>query len=171
MVAADRIVLAHLTAMVLVFGSFFAGCGGGSESHVTATTSSSSANAAAKAATEPGFEGNAEAICKRLNSQLAGDNVNSISDIPRIAPRRAALEKATLVELQRLEPPANLKRSWSSMLAARRQIAISLARLGVEVAAGHVNSVQPILSSSGRLETRMTALARHAGFSDCAKIG
>jgi hypothetical protein len=157
-------------AVVVIASLLLGGCGGSSGGHTASTTASTSTNAAS---TSPGsgFVPSAEAICRSLNVRLAGDNVNAIADIARIAPRRSQLEKATLAELERLQPPSSVARAWTSMLTARRSIADALAKLGSAVKTGDLKQLQPILSSSGRVALRMDATAKHAGFTDCATVG
>ncbi len=173
-----RRTLPVMVAATLVLGA--AGCGGGSsqarssEPPSAHSGSSSSSTAASDPRSSVGFIGQSDAICRRLNTQLAiGRKPGglTVSEMATLLPPRATLERQTAKELSTLTPPATLARDWRQILAYRRTLADELAQLGQDAKAKDVKAVKALIPSKKRTHGKLSALATRAGFKDCSTVG
>ncbi len=142
-----------------------AGCGGSTSSGASGKPLSAAAPTRASLVTA------ADAVCRRLNRELAGDNIATVQDIVRVVGRRAAREQRALDELGRLAVPVSLAPQWQQILASRRAIIESIIKVGQVVRTGKVHGMEPILTKSADIARRMRTTAQRAGFSDCATVG
>ncbi len=119
------------------------------------------------------FIAQADAICKRVNGELAAATPagKSAKELIQVVPRHAALERGALNELARLAPPSALSGSWRAMLADRQKLADALVELGRAVGRNERATVERLTASKKRLHEAMRKAATSAGFKDCATIG
>ncbi|HEY2142002.1 MAG TPA: hypothetical protein VGG98_08080 [Solirubrobacteraceae bacterium] len=115
----------------------------------------------------------ADAICRRLNAELAASKPASqgVHEIARVAPRRAALEQAAVSELSKLMPPAKIAREWQRVVAYRRTLAQELVKAAQFARANDIAAIRSLATSKARGHKELNAIAIRAGFTDCARIG
>jgi hypothetical protein len=168
--------------LLAVIGVSIAGCGGGSS---TATTAQSATNTSATAtgtksaprspagAPESKFITSADAICRRVNIELAAVKTKSkgLQEIARLTPHNVALESGALAKLSKLEPPASLASDWRRMLGYRRTLADELAKLATSARREDESALKALASSKKRTHASLRELATHDGFKDCAEVG
>jgi hypothetical protein len=175
-----------LVAVALIVG----GCGGGSGGTTSSSTisnrpvpfpstttgaspptSASPPDASARAK----LIAQAEAICGRLNAELAASTSKQKSlapaEIARFAPLNAALERNAIAELARLAPPASLARDWRAIVAYRRTLAKELAKLGQTAKANNRTGIVALLASKRRVRQQLLALAARDEFKECSIVG
>jgi hypothetical protein len=160
------------------------GCGssGGSASHAAKARSSaaaatstapSQASGAGGSRSDTSFARSADAICAKLNAQLANAQSGHIStqEIAKLAPVRAAAERGVLSELSKLTPPAQVAHDWHLLLAYRRTLANELVVLGQHARAKDVKAIDAIAASKRRVHQQLHDAATRARLKDCAQIG
>jgi hypothetical protein len=166
---------------VLVLGAVagtVSGCGGGSGS-VAATNSSGTATGPSTHSTNSPSPANthfiaqADAICKRINSELGSIKANSASaqEVKRVVPRHAAAERRGLAALERLAVPSALARSWREVLADRRTLANELDQLVEATKTGDSAATKALAASKKRVHGELLKTATGAGFRDCGRVG
>lgn len=169
-----------LLALVMVAVSA-GGCGGGS--HTTSSTAPANAttptasNAAASRAprSDPGLQqiiAKADPICRRLDSELAATEPKSLAlaEVARQAPRRAALEQASVADLDKLVPPAAIARDWRQIIAYRRTLADELLELGRLAKAKDTAAIHRLAAAKERVHERLLATASRDGFKYCSRV-
>jgi len=164
------------TALVAAAMLAAAGCGGsstaapsGSAASRTEPTESRTSN---DSAARSRLIAKADAICRRLNRELAAAPSRlEARQIASSAPRNAALERRALAELGRLRPPASLARDWRQIIAYRRTLAEELAELGRYAKAGDVPAMKALGASKKRVHQKLSELATRDGFKDCSRVG
>lgn len=111
----------------------------------------------------------ADAICRRLNTQIEANKQASLSatEIARFAPRNAALEKTALKELSKLKPPASIARDWRQVIAYRRTLMEELAKLGRYAKANNTQAIHKLSESKKRVHQKLLTIAKRDGFKDC----
>jgi hypothetical protein len=114
----------------------------------------------------------AEAICKRLNVEVASvkPNGSGIKEIARIVPRNAALEQEALAELAKLTPPASLVHAWRQILELRRRLVAELVKLAQAASRNDTRRVLEITGSKRQTHQKLRAAATREGFTECAQI-
>jgi hypothetical protein len=119
------------------------------------------------------FIARADAICRRLNAEIAKakSKNTSLSEIARVAPSNAALEQAAVGELAGLTPPASIAREWRQIVAYRRTLAAELLTLGKDAKAKDSAGVQALAESKKSVHKKLSALGTKAGFKDCPQVG
>lgn len=151
-----------------------AGCGGSSKTtvHNAATSVSTSASTAPASPSSP-FVAQADAICGRINAEIAALEAKSGSaaEVKRVVPLTISLERKGIVALEKLNPPASLARDWRSMLGYRRALAVMLGELLDAAKKNDGASVKPLAASKKRVHASLRKTATANGFKDCAKVG
>ncbi len=149
------------------------GCGGGSSAR---PAQSGEAGAAA----ELHFIAQADAICKRVLTQI-GKHVltpsaqqelanTTLTEVARIAPYRVAAESQGVRDLSRLHPPAKLAIQWHQMLGYMHALALELDRVGSAAQAKDRKALKALVPSKTRLHAQLRAVAKRAGFSACRQV-
>jgi hypothetical protein len=115
----------------------------------------------------------ADALCLRLNAAIAdpAGTVLNNSNLARLAPRHAVLEKKTVGELSSLSPPASMASDWPKLLAYRRTLARELAELGTAARTGDTAAIKRLAVSKGRVHQKLAKLAARVGFTSCGQAG
>ncbi len=135
----------------------------------TATAAAASSDPAAAASQ---LVAQADAICRRLNEQLAASSRHiEASGIARAAARHAALERRSAAELARLRPPASLAADWRRIVLYRETSAEELVAFVRAVQAKDARATSTFAASKRRVHQSLSALATKDGFTDCARIG
>jgi hypothetical protein len=150
------------------------GCGGGSAATTAASTAASTdASTTPGSRPESGFIAKADAICARLNSQISGREPSKItmSEIARLSLAHATLEQKALNELTRLVPPSSLAGDWKRIIAYRRTLIDELIKFAQYAKANDTRAVQTLSVSKEQVHRKLTATAKRAGFTACARVG
>lgn len=116
----------------------------------------------------------ADAICARLNVRLAAakDVVSSdLAAIEAIATRRSGTERAALVELQQLTPPASMASEWQRMLDYRATVVGDLAKIAEYARENNPQGTKTVLLATTNVIRQILVAGTRAGFKDCRKIG
>jgi hypothetical protein len=115
----------------------------------------------------------ADAICGRLNAAIADPLGTVLNDtnLARLAPAHALLEKKAVSELGRLKPPESLASDWLKLLAYRRTLAKELAEVGAAAKAHDAASIKKLGASKKRVHRQLEALAARDGFGPCGEAG
>ncbi len=115
----------------------------------------------------------ADAICQRVNNELAASQKQQKSlepkEIVRFAPRNAALELKALAALHKLTPPASLAAQWGQILAYKRALAEELAKLGRDASSNDSAGIEALATSKRALHAKLLATASRLGFKECAQ--
>jgi hypothetical protein len=111
-----------------------------------------------------------EAICSRLNAELAADSVKSQREFGRALPQAAADERAEAIELAALVPPKIEAAGWQQFLTSTQQWSENSAKLGEAARAGIFNTSLPLFRETEKLHAYLTAIVRHDGFKECALL-
>lgn len=113
----------------------------------------------------------ADAICRRVNSQLAAAPPGvAASQIARSAPRNAALELRAVTDLNKLTPPPALAGDWQQMIAYRQTLADDLLKLAHYAQSNDARSMQALALSKKRVHQKLSKLATRDGFKDCSQL-
>jgi hypothetical protein len=149
-----------LAAMVALLIS--AGCG-----------ASTDAPAAKESAAYASVITRADAICRRLNSELVANLPKhySMGAVASISPRNAALERGVVSELAKLEPPASIAGEWRQVIAYRSELANALTQVALAAKARNTAAVKRLGVSKARVRKQLLAVGEHVGFRACQEIG
>jgi hypothetical protein len=111
-----------------------------------------------------------EAICTRLNAQLAARTVKSPTEFAVVLPQAAAYERAELAQLIKLVPPASEAGDWQKFLTETQQWAENSTKLGQIAQAGKFTLALPLVTTTRKLHEHLAHLASHKGFKECALV-
>ena len=116
------------------------------------------------------FVQKANAICKRVNDQLAATGkVTSAADVQRVGPGVIAAERRGLSDLRALKPPADLAADWNRLLGDLSQLTTDAGKLLSAAKANDTAGAQTVAAASQQTQNEITALAGRDGLADCAK--
>jgi hypothetical protein len=152
------------------------GCGGSSSpknqtSAAAAKTASSTVDASTTGdGVTPQLKASIEAICAKRNQAVAAAtrSVKYIGELDTIMRQRAAIEQSTLNAFNGLSIPATLAPTWRRFIHYRRSLIKAqrvLAREGLKKDKGTE------LQAVGEAQKQMLAVAKRAGFTQCAQPG
>jgi hypothetical protein len=113
---------------------------------------------------------NAEAVCRRLYTDIEANKVRSPADYARLLPQIAATEQASLAELAKIVPPRSQTAAWERFLQRIQQQAEGLVKLGGEAQTGTSIARDPFLLTINHVIEHRRAAARRAGFKYCALV-
>lgn len=115
----------------------------------------------------------ADAICQQLNADFAASKPasQSIAEIIRLAPTRAALERQAVAKLTKLAPPPSIAPAWRKIIGYRRTLASELAALGQQAKRKDVVAIQALGVSKERVHRELLAVGAATGFKSCARVG
>jgi hypothetical protein len=149
------------------------GCGGASSSARSSEGFTSASPASGSSLSRSAFIARADAICKRLNAEMAKVKAKSTSlpEITRVAPVHAALEQGAVSELGQLVPPSSIAREWQQIVAYRRTLAAELVKLGKDAKAKDSAGVKALTASKRSVHKQLLAAGAQAGFKDCPQVG
>jgi hypothetical protein len=174
-VASRRCIVTVLAVLAVLVS---AGCGGNTASTGSTTSAAShktpavATSAAAKSRDGARLIARADAICRRLNSQvIASGGPHTAEEIVRLVPKNAALERMANADLQRLGPPPALGRGWRAFLSFRRKLVTELDALVAAKRRNDARAAQIATTAKGILHGLMGSTATHLGVRDCAHIG
>lgn len=119
---------------------------------------------------DPNLIAAADAICRRLNSEIARSDKGA-REIVRVARLNEALENRAVKELSKLEPTPVLASEWRKFLTLRAALAHELGVLAAAARRGRPSTVQQSISAKRLLHNMQRASATGMGFSDCAQLG
>jgi hypothetical protein len=157
------VTIALFAVALLTVGCGSGGGSGSSSEPVASGSSSSSSQLIAKA----------DAICRRLNTELARLESKglSTSEIAGAVPAHVTLERAALQELSKLTPPAALAGDWRQVIADRQTLAEELVELGRVARTNDAARIRALAVSKKRTHGALHATATRAGFKDCSQVG
>jgi hypothetical protein len=157
-----------------------AGCGGGSSTAATGNVAASSPSAAtgknaqaSGALSKPQLVAQADAVCKRLNTELARVQAKSetAQEALRVVPRNIALERRALAELNGLRPAPSLAKGWAQIIADRKVLVDELAKLLDDASKGDKAGIRKLAQSKQLAHTTLNQAAKAQGFKDCGVLG
>jgi hypothetical protein len=171
-----RIALTVLS--LIVVASWSTGCAGTASKPSMATQTATQASdgeksANAKALSMSQFVSGADAVCAKLNSEIAA-RTPTATGIPvflKILPGNLAIEHRGLRELGALSPPALLASAWQHIVADRRLLASELATLLGDAKKNDAAKIQALSASKKRLHANLRTAAAEGGFKDCGTVG
>ncbi len=146
------------TVALLIAALSVAGCGAGN-----GTTAAGQSPAK--------FVASADAICTRLNSEIAEEAPNNagMTEVAHVASRHALTEQAILSELGKLVPPVSLAHGWKQLVAYRQQRVENLKSLAKYAASNDVRGVSSVAKTGEGLLARLRAAANGVGSRACAE--
>lgn len=158
--------------MLISFALLIAGCGGGSGAGATQAAGPQSTGASGDP-TQVQWIASADAICKRIDGELAAAKPagSSLKDTISVVSRHAAIERKGLSELRALTPPASLARPWHLLLGYRGRLARELTILLRDTKSRNVAAIRALRVSKRRAHLALRVLAKHAAFQDCGQLG
>jgi hypothetical protein len=185
------VLLAHLTgAAFAVVVLATTGCGNSSKTSTataasattTATTTSSTPTASTpttttispvviatgKPLTHAQWLAKGDAICARLNTQLAANGVKSLNEFARVLPEVAAYEHTELTQLVKLVPPPSQREDWQKFLNETREWAENSAKLGQSAQTTQFTLTEPLVVTTRKLHERLARVAKREGFKECS---
>lgn len=114
-----------------------------------------------------------ESVCRHLNKELAAskDVIRTQADYARVAPQRAAIVSASMVELKKLTPPASIAGDWQKIVSDRQSLDEYITKLGQDATAKDSNAIRLALASSSVVVQDLYAVATRVGLKECAHIG
>ena len=116
------------------------------------------------------FVKQANAICKRVNDQLAAaGQAKSAADVQRIGPTVIAAEQRGLSDLRALKPPSSLAADYRRLVADLSQLTASAGKLLSAAKANDTAAAQTAASAAQQTQSEITALAGRDGLAECAK--
>jgi hypothetical protein len=147
---------------------------GGSSGAVQSTASI--AGASQSAASSPAVAGaivRADAICRRLNTELTAKRPKSVSvkEIESISPRNATLEQKAVNELAKLSAPTVIVREWRQVIAYRRSLAGALIALTGAARAGDTARIKKLGQAKASVRKKLLEVGKHIGFTSCQELG
>jgi hypothetical protein len=160
---------------MVVFALAAGGCGGAGEvTHAdsSATSSAKPAATVSQPAASAGQLARAAAICTRRNRELVAATRPgaSLNEILATAPRRAAIERKALTELERISPPAKIAQEWKTILAATEGSLNTTEDLAKDVPSNDLASLRRQIASVNKPQLRLLLTATRAGIKQCASV-
>jgi hypothetical protein len=173
--------LATIAALAAV-SLLLAACGSSSSGSVASGASSSKSTTPAKSApahstkspaAEQKLIARADAICRKLNFEIATTPARSGSrkELLHVVPKNEASEREALAELSELTPTAKIASSWRQMLAVRRAAVTELTALIRAAKDNDRQASNALIVSKKRLHAKLKEVAKRAGLMDCASLG
>jgi hypothetical protein len=146
----------RLAALALTTALATTGCG---------SSSTSSSSSSSSAMTREQFMAGAETICARLDAHIKPlHNTN----FAQVAPVIVGYERAALIDMQRLTPPASLAEDWKQIVTDEQMIAEDTAKLGEYSKANNTSATLTIFHTAEKLQQQMLATATRDGFRECS---
>lgn len=150
----------RLVALMLAATTLAAsGCGGVTKSSTPTAQATQSQQGNAE------FIRQADAICARLNAQVAPIHDTNFATV---APRLATLEQAALADLAKLTPPASIAGDWKQIVTSQQTIAEDTVKLGQYGKANNLNGARTLFFTIDDVQKQMIATAHRDGFRDCS---
>jgi hypothetical protein len=176
-----RFDLQRYVCSTLVLGALALGlisCGGGTgdrandaPAHASGDTKSTSAQSPRSVLSTTQLIAHGDAICRRLNAELAKAKAIDTQEILRVVPRNVSLERKSLEELSHLVPPASITTDWKRILGYRRSLANELVALLRRARQHDAAAVAALTASKKREHAALRETATRHGFKDCAELG
>jgi hypothetical protein len=143
------------------------GCGGSSDASRTASPVASQSGARAPVIAR------ADAICQRLNAELAANLPKQVTTqlVAALTPRNAVLEQKAVSELAKLEPPKASAQQWQQVISYRRALAHALTELTTAAKADNQASIKRLSQYKQDVRGKLLVAGEHVGFSSCQKLG
>jgi hypothetical protein len=113
----------------------------------------------------------ADTICGRVNARVGATQVSSPKDIARTMPALAALERAELAELRKLQVPPELTSDWNQILAGVQALARDTATFAHAAKKKDLTSAQAELAAGEKIRQQAIVVAKRDGFNDCSHMG
>jgi hypothetical protein len=135
------------------------------------TTSAATSRASHNLTRSFRFIHTADAVCRRLNSELVLHRKTPKVSLVASTLRNAAVERRVVEQLSRLTPPAWMARDWQEMNADKRVLAQDLVRFAEYVRKHDARSRRALALSKLRMHKRLLRLASGDGFTACAQVG
>jgi len=136
---------------------------------ITSTTTPSVKTASGEALTQAELIAKADAICARINTKRSSVVVSTAQQYKTLVPQLATYEQAAVAELATLVPPASMAGDWKLIVAGSQQLADNITKLGEYAKANRLGSQNALVASNEKTQEQLTAVAKRAGFKDCAQ--
>ncbi len=174
----------HFAALALAAITLAAsGCGGSSKTvstttaavtSVPATTTTTATTPAAKesanALTSAQLIASGDAICARINAKRASTTLTKTQDYARLVPPLGAYEQAEAAKLSKLTPPASMASEWKQIASGVEAVADDTAKIGQDIKSNRDNAGSVLLTKATKIQVQTNAVAKRAGFKDCAQF-
>jgi hypothetical protein len=153
--------------IAIIAAAALSGCGGSSDAARTASPVANQPSASAPAIVR------ADAICQRLNTELAANLPKKVTTriLAALTPRNAALEQKAVSELAKLEPPKGSAKEWQQVISYRRALAHALTELTTAATADNQANIKRLSQYKQEVRRKLRVAGAHVGFSSCQKLG
>jgi hypothetical protein len=170
------------TIALVAIALLLAGCGSsssGSTASIASTGKSTTSSkpppapARKRPAAEEKLIARADAVCRKLNFEIATTPAKSGSrkELLRVVPKNEAHEREALAELSELTPTAKIATAWRQMIAARHAAIVQLGELVDAARRDDKRASDALIASKKRLHAQLKTVATQAGLNDCASLG
>lgn len=136
----------------------------------TSTTGTTGVNSAPTAMSRSELTTSANAICKRLHTQLKNFSTQSALGLDRIYTRAAAAEQASLANLRKLSPPANLNADWNQIMSALGTLAADSIKYAEYTKTKNQAAALRVSESFGSIKIQAGTVATHDGLAECGLV-
>jgi hypothetical protein len=166
---------AQLAALALAVISLVAsGCGGSSKTGSTATAAAlppiPAAATTGKPLTKTELIATADAICAHTNHKLSGLTIVDKNEFARLIPEVAVYFASEAEELNKLVATGAIKPSWATMLKDFYRYGEDVGQVARYDQAKNFKASVPILQTAEALHQELEVLAKHEGFTNCARL-
>jgi hypothetical protein len=124
--------------------------------------------ASGKPLTEAQWIVKGDAICARLNAQLAANPVQKTKTFAIVLPQAAAEERAAALAMAKLVPPSSKTADWQAIVAKTQQWAENSATLGRAAQTGTLNLQNPLVQQTTKVRSEAMRIAKRNGFKRCS---
>ena len=109
-----------------------------------------------------------DAICARLNAQLASSIIRTMADFKNILPQDVAYERVALGQLAQLVPPAAQAHDWQSLLSNVQGWASASEKLSREMQSSTFKPKSSMFNAAGAYHEAFARISKHDGFRKCS---
>ncbi len=173
----------YVVASALATASLIvAGCGGSSKSSgqtsaetqtgstTAQTTTGAQTQSAGASLTRTQFINKADLICARLNAIRAANKINSTQAFIQSVYAISMDERHALREMALIAPPAAMTSAWNQMIDGYKSLARTIDKIKQGIAKHEYRHINSLLIVSVKDQREVAAVAKSAGFEDCAQI-
>lgn len=111
-------------------------------------------------------------ICRRVNLKRKATVLRGRGDYERLLPELAAYEMAAIDEMRKLTPPTSMANGWRQIIDGSREVAEVTEQIGQYAKQSQDFIALPAARKAGakvaKASEKLTTVARHEGFTDCA---
>jgi hypothetical protein len=108
-----------------------------------------------------------DAICARVNREVAGTPANSVSDYARLLPQIAAYYSKEATDLSKLVPPTSMAHDGEQIVNGLQLLSEYLSKSGQAFQAGNVSAGSQLFRTALTIQEQPIAVAERDGFKKC----